>query len=152
MMHKFEVTWLPSYGAEVRGGTAHTYVRISSNPIGNPAVFNPDAAIIMNAPSLDKFESRVKPGGLLILNSSMSVRQPKRKDIDVVQAPLTEEAIKIGNVRIANIIAAGIYASRKKIFKKDILKDAIKSMLKTREDLVLVNLRALDLGMEIGKG
>ncbi|MBU0571701.1 MAG: 2-oxoacid:acceptor oxidoreductase family protein [Candidatus Omnitrophica bacterium] len=151
MLHEFKVTWLPSYGAEVRGGTAHSYVRISSNTIANPAVFNPDTAIVMNAPSLDKFEKRVKSGGLLILNSSMAVGKPKRNDIKIIEAPLTDEAIKIGNVKIANIITAGIYASRKRIFEKDILKNVIKTMLRTREELVSVNLRALELGMEIGK-
>ena len=152
MLHNFKVTWLPSYGAEARGGTAHSYVRISSNPIANPAVFNPDVAVIMNAPSLDKFEDRIKPGGLLILNSSMAIRQPTRKDIDIVEAPLTDEATKIGNVRTANIIAAGIYAARKKIFKKEILQDVIKTMLNAKEELVSVNLDALERGMEIGKG
>ncbi len=146
------VTWLPSYGAEVRGGTAHSFVRISSNPVANPAVLSTDTAIIMNGPSLDKFEDRVKAGGLLILNTSMAARSPRRKDIDIVEAPLTDEAIKLGNVRTANIVAAGIYAARKKMFDRNMLVDVIKMMLGARKDLVAVNIKALESGMEIGKG
>ena len=152
MMKSLHVTWLSSYGAEVRGGTAHSFVRVSSNPIANPAVLLTDTAIIMNGPSLDKFEDRVKPGGLLILNTSMAARSSRRTDIDIVSVPLTDEAIKLGNVRTANIVAAGIYATKKKIFNQNILADVIKIMLGAREDLVTVNIKALELGMKIGKG
>jgi len=150
MMSGLEVTWLPSYGAEVRGGTAHSFVKISSDKIANPVVFTPDTAIIMNGPSLDKFEQSIKSGGLLILNSSMSTHGVERNDIEVVKAPLTDEAISIGNVRVANIIAAGIYAAKKKIFNEPLMEDVIGKMLAGREDLIAVNMKALKKGLEIG--
>jgi 2-oxoglutarate ferredoxin oxidoreductase subunit gamma len=151
MLCGLEVTWLPSYGAEVRGGTAHSFVKISSDKIANPVVFTPDAAIFMNGPSLDKFEQSIRPGGLLILNSSMSTQGVKRNDIDVVKAPLTDEAISLGNVRIANIIAAGIYAAKKRIFEEPLMENVIGKMLAGREDLITVNIKALKKGMEIGR-
>ena len=150
MMKGLNVTWLPSYGAEVRGGTAHSAVRISSDMISSPMVAEADTAIIMNGPSLDKFETRILPGGLLILNSSLSQRDPVREDIDVVKAPLTEEAIKIGNVRVANMIAAGIFAARKGIFDGKVLGKVMEIMAAGREKILPVNIKAVELGMEIG--
>jgi len=147
-----EVTWLPSYGAEVRGGTAHSFVRMSSSHIANPVVLLADSAVIMNEPSLDKFEHRIKPGGLLILNSSMSSRSVRRDDIDAVEVPLTEEAISLGNVRVANIIAAGVYTGKKGIFKRALLESVIEKMLGGRKDLISINIKALERGMEIGRG
>lgn len=146
----YNVTWLPSYGAEVRGGTAHAYVRISSDNIANPAISSPSAAIIMNGPSRDKFEGRVSKDGLLILNSSMCDIEKSRNDLDVVCASLTDEAIKLGNVRVANIIGASIYAARKKIFPKDILLDTIEIMAGKRKEIIPVNIKAIERGWELG--
>ena len=128
MAEGHNVTWLPSYGVEVRGGTAHSSVYISSGLIASPVVANPNAALIMNGPSLYKFEDRLQKGGLLILNTSMAGRSPKRKDLDTVEYPLTDEAIKIGNIKVANMIAAGIYAGKKKLFAKDVLMSTVEQM------------------------
>ncbi len=143
------VTWLPSYGAEVRGGTAHTAIRVSSEPIGSPVVSLADTAIIMNDPSLDKFEKRIRPGGLLILNTSMARRQKRRKDIDIIEAPLSDEAMKLGNLKVANVIAAGIFISRKKIFSKYILTSVINKMGAGKKDLIAINIKAVEKGIEI---
>jgi len=108
----FHVTWISSYGAEVRGGTAHCMVKISSDNIANPSVRVADTAVIMNGPSLEKFEDKVRSGGLIIINKSMVDESVKRTDVEVIEVPLTDEAIKLGNVRVANMIAAGIYLFR----------------------------------------
>jgi len=144
------VTWIPSYGAEVRGGTAHSSVKISDEDIASPAISKADTAIIMNGPSLDKFATRIIPGGLLILNTSMAEKTPARQDIDIVAAPLTDEAIKIGNIRVANIIAAGIFVAMKEILKKDVLIEAIEHMAAGKKNLIPVNIKALERGIEIG--
>ena len=143
------VTWLPSYGAEVRGGTAHSMVRISSEVIGSPVVDEADAGIIMNAPSLEKFEDRIKSKGLIVVNTSLVLKKPSRKDLDVVAAPLTDEAIKLGNVRVANMIAAGIYSAKKGIIDRAVLVRVIEEMAGGRKELIPVNVKAVDRGIEI---
>ncbi|MEA3489640.1 MAG: 2-oxoacid:acceptor oxidoreductase family protein [Candidatus Omnitrophota bacterium] len=146
------VTWLPSYGAEVRGGTAHSMVRISSSPIPSPIVDTADTAIVMNDLSMDKFKDKIIDGGLLILNTSMAGNRSKTKDIDVVGAPLTEEAIKLNNVRVANMIAAGIFAAKKKLFDKALLVKVIGKMAAGREAIIPANIKAVERGFEIASG
>jgi len=152
VMSGMHVTWLPSYGAEVRGGTAHSMVHISEHAIASPVVKEPDIAIIMNGPSLDKFENKIKKKGFLILNSSMVSKKVTRKDIEIIEAPLTDEAIKLGNVRVANMIATGILAEKKKIFGKDVLMEVIDKMAQGREEIIPVNVKAVERGLEIGRG
>jgi 2-oxoglutarate ferredoxin oxidoreductase subunit gamma len=147
----FKVTWLPSYGAEVRGGTAHAMVRISSEEIGNPAVSVADAAIIMNSPSLEKFENKVKKGGLIIINTSLVAKSLERRDLDVVAAPLTGEAIKLGNVRVANMIAAGIYSAKKGLIDRATLVKVIEEMAGGRKELIPINVKAVERGMDIAE-
>ena len=152
MAKGLNVTWLPSYGAEVRGGTAHSATRISSEPIGSPIVLRPDTAIIMNGPSFDKFEDSIREKGLLILNSSMAGRGANRDDMEVIAAPLTDEAIKLGNVRVANMIAAGIYAGKKGIIDERVLDGVIREMAAGREELIPINIKAVKRGIEIATG
>jgi len=149
MREKLYVTWLPSYGAEVRGGTAYAMTRISSRPIASPFIAKADSAIIMNEPSLVKFEDRIVPGGLLILNTSLASRGVKRKDLDVIEVPLTEEAMKLGNVRVANMIAASIYAAKKGVIRTDTLVDTIKKMGAGRKELIDINMKAVERGVEL---
>jgi len=149
MARGLHVTWIPSYGAEVRGGTAFSMVRISDTPIASPIFRNADTAIIMNDPSLEKFESKIKKGALLILNSSMVKRAVTRKDIEVISVPLTDEAIRLGNGRIANMIACGIFIAKKKIFGKEVLVKVINEMAADRKELVDINVRAVERGMEL---
>jgi len=102
-----EVTWIPSYGPEMRGGTANCTVVISDEEIGSPMVSNPQAAIVMNLPSLDKYEPLIKPGGVLVINESMVDRKPLRKDINVVMVKANDIAEKLGDRRLSNMGDAG---------------------------------------------
>lgn len=151
MASGFEVTYLPAYGAEVRGGTAYSMVKISSSLIGSPVVTEADMAIIMNEPSLDKFEGSVKRGGLLILNTSMSGRLPARKDLEVVGVPLTDEAIKLGNAKVANVIASGVFMARRKVLNASAMVKVIEGMAGGRKELAEINIKALERGMELGR-
>ncbi|MGB3082764.1 MAG: 2-oxoacid:acceptor oxidoreductase family protein [Candidatus Omnitrophota bacterium] len=146
----YNVTWMPSYGAEVRGGTAHSMVKIDSETIGSPVVADADTAFIMNEPSLDKFENRIKKGGLLILNTSIIKRASKRNDLNIIEADLTDEAIALGNVKVANMIAIGIYITKKEAFDKGLFFSVIEKMAAGQEDLILVNKKAVEKGIEIG--
>ena len=150
MKTDLNVTWLPSYGAEVRGGTAHAMVRISSSPIGSPLVSQVDSAIIMNDPSFMKFESKIKKNGLAIINTSLVKSGIHRKDLEVVKAPLTEEAIKMGNIRVANMIAAGLYSARTGIISRRTLIEVMEEMAGGRKELIPINVSAVERGIEIG--
>ncbi|MDD4957000.1 MAG: 2-oxoacid:acceptor oxidoreductase family protein [Candidatus Omnitrophica bacterium] len=153
MIKGFNVTWMPSYGAEVRGGTAYSMVRISSHVIGSPMVPMASTVIAMNEPSMVKFEEKVKKDGLFILNSSLVGASPSRGDIKVIRAPLTEEAMKIGNVRVANIIAVGIYAAKSGIFDRATLSQVIEEFAGDKKKLIPINIKALEKGIEIaGEG
>lgn len=149
MKKGLNVTWMPSYGAEVRGGTAHAMVRISSSLIGNPRIDEADTAFIMNEPSLRKFEDELVTGGLLILNTSMVKCSPARNDLDIAGAAFTDEAIKLGNVRVANMVAAGLYAAEKKLFTRQDLVNVVEMMAAGRPELIDVNVRAVDRGIEL---
>lgn len=147
----YEVTYLPSYGVEVRGGTAYAMVKISSSPIASPVARHVDTAIIMNQPSLDRFEKAVKKGGLMILNTSMAEGHSSRKDIEIVKAALTEEAIKIGSGKVANMIAAGIFIARRPAFDKRAMTRVIQEMAGGRKELIDINIKAVERGIEIGR-
>lgn len=101
------VTWIPSYGPEMRGGTAHCTVIISDDEIGSPLVREPQAAIVLNLPSLDRYEQSVKPGGVLVVNASLVDREPVRSDITAVMLHATEEAELLGDRRMANLVLLG---------------------------------------------
>ncbi len=151
MEQNLHVTYLPSYGAEVRGGTAHSMVRISSHTIGNPVIEKADTGIIMNEPSLVKFEKKIKPGGLLILNKSLIKEKVSRSDIDIVEVELTDEAIKLGNIKVANMIALSIFATKKDIIKKETLCDVVKKMGSAKKVLIEINLKAIEIGIRIAE-
>ena len=102
-----EVTWIPSYGPEMRGGTAHCTVVIGDEPIGSPLVRNPDCVIAMNLPSTDKYEPLVKSGGVLVLDSTLIKRPITRGDIRIIALPATEIAIRHGDVRLVNVTMLG---------------------------------------------
>lgn len=102
-----EVTWIPSYGPEMRGGTAHCTVVIGDEPIGSPLVRNPDCVIAMNLPSTDKYEPLVKSGGVLVLDSTLIKRSITRGDIRIIALPATEIAVRHGDVRLVNVTMLG---------------------------------------------
>jgi len=141
------VTWLPAYGPEVRGGTAHCMVVISDKPIGSPYIDKADTLIIMNAMSYKKFYLRIKRGGLLLLNSSLIDTKVARRDIKILKLPLTDIAVKLGNIRIANMVGLGAYVAKKKIVGIKSILNTITDMAKGgREDLVDINKKALLTG------
>ncbi len=151
MLKNFNVTWLPAYGAEVRGGTAYSMVHISAKRVANPVVYEATAAILMNGPSYERFRGVVSPGGLVVVNTSLVEGDIDGEGLEVAACPITDEAIKLGNVKVANVVAAGIYASRGQLFDRDVLVEVIKIMAGEKKQLIPINIAALDRGMEIGR-
>ena len=142
-----QITWIPSYGPEMRGGTANCTVVISDEEIGSPFVHNPQAVIAMNRPSLDKYEPLVKPGGVLVVNSSMNDRKPVRTDIRVVEIAANEEAEKLGDQRMANMILLGAMLSKLPVLPVEAIEHALKEHLPARHQRLLSqNYRALREG------
>jgi 2-oxoglutarate ferredoxin oxidoreductase subunit gamma len=119
------VTYLPSYGAEVRGGTANCTVTVSDEPIASPVASFPDFAVLMNTPSLIKFESGVKSGGIVFLNRDLVDVRPKRRDIHVVSIPVNSIAKRLGNARGANMVMIGAFVQKTGLVS---LKSVIKSV------------------------
>lgn len=144
-----QVTWIPSYGAEVRGGTAHCIVVISNQPIGSAFIEQADSLIIMNEPSLVRFKGCLNKGGLLILNDSLVNLAVEGKDIRLYRLPLTETAIKIGNIRVANMIALGAYAAAKNSLNPADLLQAIGHLLSAKKNMIAINTQAFEAGIRL---
>lgn len=138
------VTYMPSYGAEVRGGTAHSMIKISQEEIPSPLVSHPTSVIIMNQPSFDRFSKKMTGGATMVLNSSMA--KANTKDINVINIPMTEIATKIGDVRVANMVGLGAYLAKIKILKIDTAKKILEKLFKDKKDLLRLNLLALNKG------
>lgn len=145
-------TYLPAYGAEVRGGTAHCMVIISDEEIYSPLIDKVDALIVMNAPSLVKFEGRLKKGGALFLNKSLINIKPKRNDLQVSEIPFTAIAQETGNVKCANTVALGAYLGYKKIASAKQTDVVLAKMLEgLSREIIAVNKKAFERGMAYGK-
>lgn len=136
-------TFMPSYGAEARGGTAYSMAIISGEPIASPVVTSPDTAIVMNAPSFKKFKDKVRKGGILIVNSSLVKEAPRMKGINILQFPFTDIAVKLGNVKVANMVALGAYVKKTKIVSTKTALKAIKEFVKDKKLVVLNKLAIL---------
>ncbi len=144
------VTWIPSYGPEMRGGTANCTVVISDEEIGSPFVQRPQAVIVMNLPSLDKYEKLVKPGGVMVLNSSMVTRLPERKDIQTVLVPGNELAEQIGERRLTNMIMVGALLANLPVLSIEAVEKALEAHLPARHHRLLPsNYKALRAGAAI---
>ncbi len=144
------VTWLPSYGAEVRGGTAHCMVIISDAEIGSPYIDKADTLIIMNGPSLNKFKDRIKKKGLLIVNSSLGDIQGRDKRAHIIKHPFTDSAIGLGNIKVANMIALGCFISQKSIVDLKSVSSVIQAIApKDKKSLIEINQKALLEGMKL---
>ena len=142
-----EVTWIPSYGPEMRGGTANCTVVISDEEIGSPMVSNPQAAIVMNLPSLDKYEGKVKSGGVLVVNESMVDREVTRKDIKVVMVKANEIAEKLGDRRMSNMVLLGALLANLPVLPIDAIEKALEGHLPARHKKLLpMNYEALREG------
>ncbi len=145
------VTWIPSYGPEMRGGTANCTVVISDEVIGAPVITSPNTLIVMNNPSLDAFEPRLKTTGLLIINSSLITHETKRNDITVIKVPANKIAFEVGDDRSANMVLLGAYIARVKVVaKKNILKALQKVLGERKKQLFELNKIAFGKGLEIG--
>jgi 2-oxoglutarate ferredoxin oxidoreductase subunit gamma len=147
-----EVSWLPSYGPEMRGGTCNCTVVISDKPVGSPVVERPRAAMVLNLPSLDKFESTVKPGGLLVINSSLINRGSSRSDLHVILVPANEIAMELGNPRGANMVALGAFLGATHAVSLEAVDTLIRDTFAGKPRVIEVNLTALRRGYEIGEG
>jgi 2-oxoglutarate ferredoxin oxidoreductase subunit gamma len=145
------VSWLPSYGPEMRGGTANVSTVISTKPVGSPVVAHPDIVVALNQPSIDKFGPMIKAGGLLIYNADMCPNGTDRKDIDVVSAPMTTMAQNIGNLMVMNMVAIGVVIGHTGLVKKETMLTAIAPLKKKAPELYEMNLEAIDKGFQIGK-
>jgi len=149
----YEVTWMPSYGPEMRGGTANCTVVISDEEIGSPTVKNPTAAVVMNLPSLEKFEPRVVPGGVLVVNSSLVNRDPVRSDITWLMIPAQEIAETIGPRRLLNMVMLGALLDKLPILKLNDLNAALEAHMPERHKRFLKsNIEALKLGAAFSRG
>jgi 2-oxoglutarate ferredoxin oxidoreductase subunit gamma len=126
----------------VRGGTAHYMIIISDEEIASPFVNEPDYCVVMNEPSLDKFESKIKKGGVLFLNSSLINRKPKRKDIKIFKVPFTDIALKIGNIKVANIVALGNFIKETKVVSKNSVLAALQEIF-AKKEIKALNEKAL---------
>ena len=147
IMQDQEVTWMPSYGPEMRGGTANVTVIISDKRISSPIVNLYDTAIILNQQSLDKFEPLVKPGGLLIYDPNGITRPPQRKDIEIYCIEAVEEAAKLGNAKAYNMIVLGAYLQQKPIVKmENVIKGLKKSIPERHHHLIPLNEQAIEVG------
>lgn len=147
MLEKKKVSWLPSYGPEMRGGTANCTVVISEEEIGSPVVSEPTAVIAMNRPSLDKFEPLLKPEGLLFINTSLIDRKPERRDVQVMEIPATTIAGELGNLRVANMVMLGAFVRATEVVGFDTLLVALQKVLPERYlHLIPLNEEALRRG------
>ncbi len=145
-----EVTWFPSYGPEMRGGTANVTVIISDKRISSPIVNEYDTAIILNQQSMDKFEKLVKPGGTLLYDPNGITRHPSRTDINVFRIDGTKIAADLGNVKIFNMVVLGAYLKARPVFKIDSVEKGLQQSLPARHHkLIPLNLDAVQKGYEL---
>ena len=152
MVEDKQVAWIPSYGPEMRGGTANCTVIVSDTNVSSPIISSYDTVIVLNQPSLEKFESKVKPGGVLIYESNNILNPPTRKDIDIYAIPAAVEAGKIGNKKTMNMIILGAFlAKRPLVSVKSIMEGLSKVLPERNHHLLPVNEKALKHGMELIK-
>jgi 2-oxoisovalerate ferredoxin oxidoreductase beta subunit len=145
MLEDYNVAWLPSYGPEMRGGTAHCHATLSETPIGSPLVTASTVCIAMNKPSQVKFEKELVPGGLLIRNTSMIDIPPDRKDVEILSIPATEIATELGTLQVQNMVILGAYLEKTGLIHEDTLVIALKNMLK-KQSLLELNMKAIEAG------
>jgi 2-oxoglutarate ferredoxin oxidoreductase subunit gamma len=145
----YQVTWIPSYGPEMRGGTAHCTIILSDDPIGSPIIRNPTVAVVMNPPSMEKYEPLVKPGGVLVANSTLIRERSNRDDITAVYVPANDLAMELGNIKMANVVLLGALLAAKPLLSVEALKQAMEDHIpQRRKHIIEPNKRALDRGIE----
>jgi 2-oxoglutarate ferredoxin oxidoreductase subunit gamma len=143
----WQVTWIPSYGPEMRGGTAHCTVIISDKPIGSPIIRNPTIAVVLNPESMDKYEPLIRPGGLLVINSTLVRGGTDRDDITAVAVPANDLAAELGNVRMANVVLLGAMLAHRPIVPLDAVEAVLEEHLEgTKRRFIEPNKLALHRG------
>jgi 2-oxoglutarate ferredoxin oxidoreductase subunit gamma len=148
MLENFEVVWIPSYGPEMRGGTAYCTVVISDRIIGSPIIRNPQHLVAMNRPSLEKFAPTIRPNGIILINSSIIPISSGRSDVDEVRLPIIEIAKSVGNVKAANIVALSAFVARSNILKMESLSEAIQQKFAEKAKLIPLNMQAMQAGIK----
>jgi 2-oxoglutarate ferredoxin oxidoreductase subunit gamma len=152
MVEGKEVSWMPSYGPEMRGGTANCITIVSDEKISSPIISRFDTAILLNQPSMEKFENKVKPGGIMIYESTNILRASERKDIEIYAIPAADEANKMNNAKVANMILLGAFLERKPVVNIDSIIEALKKVLPERyHHLLKLNREALEAGQRLMK-
>jgi 2-oxoglutarate ferredoxin oxidoreductase subunit gamma len=150
MLEGKHVTWFPSYGAEIRGGTANCTVIIADQEIGSPLVQNPSAMLILNEASFKKFEPRIKPSGELFLNTSLVHQPPTRNDLHRIEIRANDIAEELGDIRIANMVMLGAFLRKTGVVALESVLNSLKSVLSSRRhDLLPLNEKALICGGEV---
>jgi 2-oxoglutarate ferredoxin oxidoreductase subunit gamma len=146
------VSWLPSYGPEMRGGTANCTVVVSDEEVASPIITRPSELLVMNLPSFDKFVPTLRPNGVLVYNTSLIDRDTDRKDIRVIKVPANEIAEELGNKRVANMVMLGALIEATKVLSMDDLKAALEETIPAHHhDLIPLNLEALKRGAALAK-
>jgi 2-oxoisovalerate ferredoxin oxidoreductase beta subunit len=151
MLARRQVSWIPSYGPEMRGGTANCSVTISDDEVGSPLIDNPTALVAMNGPSLEKFGDTVEPGGTIYWNSSLIEKGPTRSDVTSVPVPVNEIADELGNPRVANMVMLGAMLSGGAVISKEAAVAALPAVVVSRPEMIKLNVKAIEAGMEAVK-
>lgn len=146
-----EVTWMPAYGPEMRGGTCNCTVVLSDRPVGSPVSRSPHGAIVLNLQSIDKFEPTVRPGGVLVINTSLINRDPHRSDITNILVPANQIALEAGSAKAANMVALGAFLGASGLVDVQPVKDVLAETFSGRPKIVQLNHVCLDKGFEIGQ-
>jgi 2-oxoglutarate ferredoxin oxidoreductase subunit gamma len=145
----YHVTWIPSYGPEMRGGTANCTVVIADRPIGAPIVAQPDILVALNLPSLEKYEHTVKPGGLIVINSSLISKRDDREDVESVRVPANLIAEAFDAPKLLNMVAVGALLARRPVVTLDAIRSAIAGHLPAHKaDLVEINMAVMQRGFD----
>ena len=145
-----EVTWMPAYGPEMRGGTCNCTVVLSDRQVGSPVTNRPHGAIVLNLQSIDKFEPLVRPGGILVMNTSLINRPAARTDIVVVPVPATQIALEAGSAKAANMVALGAVLGASGVVARDLVGEVLAETFAGRQKIVQLNQVCLAQGYEIG--
>ncbi|VBB07899.1 pyruvate ferredoxin/flavodoxin oxidoreductase [Lucifera butyrica] len=148
MLENRNVSWIPSYGPEMRGGTANCSVIVSDEPIGAPVVSEPTTVVAMNLPSLDKFESSLRPGGILIINSSLIDRNAQRRDIQTFRVPANDIAAELGNNKVTNMVVLGALVAATGAVEQDSVLQAFAKIFAKKPELKTINEQAIRRGVE----
>ena len=148
-----ELSWLPSYGPEMRGGTCNCSVIVSDDPVGSPIIAHPNILMVMNEPSLDKFEETVAPGGIIFVDSSLIGRKVGRADVDTVYIPATQMARDMEAASLANMVILGAIVAKTGCVKRETVAEALRETISARKaNLLDLNLKAVEAGIKFMKG